>query len=63
VVAEVLRHIASGAVRVTVDRVYALSDAAAAFDYVEEGHATGKVLVEVTPGAAAGVEQRNPLRL
>ena len=37
----------------TVDRVFTLEEAPAAFDYVECGHVTGKVLVEIFVGAAA----------
>jgi alcohol dehydrogenase len=37
----------------TIDRVFSLEAAPAAFDYVEAGHVTGKVLVEIVPGAAA----------
>ena len=37
----------------SVDRVFTLDDAAAALAYVELGHTTGKVLVEVVDGAVA----------
>jgi alcohol dehydrogenase len=35
-----------GIIRPIIDRTFALSDAAQAFEYLEEGHATGKVLLE-----------------
>ena len=37
-----------GRVRAVVDRVYSLEEAAGAFDYLEQGHAQGKVLVRIT---------------
>ena len=39
--------VASGAVTPVIDRTYALSECAQAVHYVEEGHARGKVVVEV----------------
>jgi NADPH:quinone reductase-like Zn-dependent oxidoreductase len=59
--AQVLKHVDSGTIKATVDRVYPLTEAPAAFDHVEQGHVTGRVIVEVLAGAAAGCAQVNPL--
>lgn len=58
---ELGKHVADGTVKVVVDRVYPLEQAPEAFDYVEEGHVVGRVLVEVLTGAAKDVEQVNSL--
>lgn len=44
---------ASGELRAVIDRRYPLSRAADAIRYLEEGHARGKVVVEVVPTQAA----------
>jgi NADPH:quinone reductase-like Zn-dependent oxidoreductase len=46
-VATLLRLIAEGAVRPFVDRRYPLDDIVAALRWVDDGHATGKVVVEL----------------
>lgn len=58
---QVLKHVDSGVIKATVDRVYPFAEAPAAFDYVEQGHVTGRVIVEILPGAASECAQVNPL--
>ncbi|MRR12958.1 NAD(P)-dependent alcohol dehydrogenase [bacterium] len=42
----------AGAVRTVVDRVYPLDDVPAAFGYLDQGHARGKVIIDVAGGAS-----------
>eukprot|EP00295_Goniomonas_pacifica_P049743 CAMPEP_0175923424 /NCGR_PEP_ID=MMETSP0108-20121206/14565_1 /TAXON_ID=195067 ORGANISM="Goniomonas pacifica, Strain CCMP1869" /NCGR_SAMPLE_ID=MMETSP0108 /ASSEMBLY_ACC=CAM_ASM_000204 /LENGTH=360 /DNA_ID=CAMNT_0017246427 /DNA_START=11 /DNA_END=1093 /DNA_ORIENTATION=- len=58
---QVARLCADGSIQPTIDRVYPLERAGEALDYVEAGRVVGKVLVEVVPGAADEVVQRNPV--
>ena len=51
-----------GKVKVHVDRIYPFDQCIAALDYVEEGHVTGKCIVEVVEGATAGLVEHNPLK-
>lgn len=46
---EVAKLVAAGAVKPVVDRVLPLSEAAAAHEYLEKGHARGKVILQVNP--------------
>lgn len=48
--AVIARLLESGAVRVHVDEVFALEDAAAAHAKLEEGHTRGKIVLRVTEG-------------
>jgi NADPH:quinone reductase-like Zn-dependent oxidoreductase len=41
---------AQGKIRSVVDRTYALNDLPAVLGYLEEGHARGKVIIEISPG-------------
>jgi alcohol dehydrogenase len=45
--AHVLEAVAQGRVKAVVDKTFKLKDAAAAFDYLELGHARGKVLLDI----------------
>jgi len=44
--------IEAGKVTPVIDRTYPLRDTARAFAYLDEGHARGKVVVDVAAGAA-----------
>ena len=41
---------AEGRLTSVVDRKYALSEVPAALGYIEQGHARGKVLIDLMPG-------------
>ena len=43
----------SGKVKPVLDRTYSLAQTGEALAYVEEGHARGKVVIEMDPGAVA----------
>ncbi|KAJ3003412.1 UNVERIFIED_CONTAM: hypothetical protein HDU68_005712, partial [Siphonaria sp. JEL0065] len=58
---ELGKLVESGIVRLEIDRVYPLSRAIEAFNYVEEGHVTGKVVVQVVESDLTNLVQRNPL--
>jgi NADPH:quinone reductase-like Zn-dependent oxidoreductase len=45
--AELAALVESGAITPVIDRSYSLSECAQAVQYLEEGHARGKVVVEV----------------
>jgi NADPH:quinone reductase-like Zn-dependent oxidoreductase len=49
-----------GKLQVVIDKIYPFERAAEAFDYVGEGHVTGRVLVEVIPGALKDVKCIHP---
>ena len=42
--------VANGKLKPVIDKSYSFSDAAAAVSHVEQGHARGKVIIEVAPG-------------
>jgi len=44
---QALEWLEQGTVRVVVDRTFSLEDAVAAFTYLEQGHATGKVMISI----------------
>lgn len=51
--AELARLIDAGSLRPVLDRTYPLTETAAAMAYLEQGHAQGKVVLEVVPASLA----------
>lgn len=56
----IMAYAGDGRIKLTIDRIFSLSEASAAMDYVEKGHVTGRVIVECFPGAASGVVPLHP---
>ena len=44
-----LNEVEAGKVEVIIDKVFDLAKAAEAYDYLQRGHARGKVLIEIPP--------------
>lgn len=55
--AEVLDAVAAGSIRAVVDRSFPLAEAGKAHDYLAQGHASGKVLLDIRAVTATAAER------